>query len=186
MKYSDIRDSIQKSHPSDWNSIPCWGSGSGPSYRVEWDKMTGAGSEWELRLKEHSHIAAYKPDLGVTLAWGMPAYDDKHPEMKPDWLDKFPLVNSVEYFLIDTFWNGSVIDRDYYTVVDSQAYLPLPTPLFGEPGIGSADSQLERHEVTHYQVALTRLVNNLDNHQDSNFDRTLDRTGFVVVDGISE
>ncbi|PRZ34790.1 hypothetical protein CLV47_12322 [Antricoccus suffuscus] len=185
MKFTDVRDIIQSSRPSDWNYVPCWGSDSGPSYRTKWEKMTGPNSTWELHHQEHDHIAAYKPDVGVTLAWGMPMYADNHPEMTPDWIDKFPLVDSVSYYFIDVFWNGSVIDRDLYTVMDSRTYLPLPNPIYNETAVGSTAAR-ERYEVTHYQVALARLVNNLANHQDTDFDQALNRTGFALVDNISE
>lgn len=180
MKFDDLRAMIQSSTPADWNGIHCWGSGAGPAYRVDWDKGN-RGKEWELYFREHSHVAAYKPDLGLSLAWGMPATFDEDREMKPDWIENFPLVDGVSYYLIDTFWNGAVVDRGYYAVVDAEAYVPLPSAVFGRDD-NDGNPTLEHYEVNRYDVALARIANNLANHRDEDFDRVLSRTGFVVVD----
>lgn len=185
MKYDDLRATIEKSRPSDWNGIHCWGSGAGPAYREDWDKSTRGADNWQLHLRRHSHVAAYKADLGLTLAWGMEAHFDMKREMTPDWIKNFPLLDGVSYYLLDTFWNGSLVDRGMYASVDAEAYLPLPTPVYGrdnEEGVPT----LERLEVTRYDVALTRVVNILANHRGDDFDRVLNQAGVVVVDELSE
>lgn len=180
MKYADLRAAIESSRPDDWNGIHCWGAGSGPAYRVDWDKSQGA-DDWELYFRQHSHAAAFKPDLGLTLAWGMEASFDMQREMTPDWLENFPLVDGVTYYLLDTFWNGALVDRGYYTVVDAEAYIPLPSPIYGGDDAEGVPT-LDRYEVTRFDVAVTRIVHILANHRAEDYDRVLDRAGFVVTD----
>jgi hypothetical protein len=184
VQFSDVRDLIQSSQPGDWNGIHCWGSGSGPTYRMGWDKGK-RGDDWELYFRQHSHVAAFKPDLSLTLAWGMEAHFDMKREMTPDWIENFPLVDGVSYYLLDTFWNGALVDRGYYAPVDAEAYVPLPSPVYGRDDDEGVPT-LERYEVTRYDVALTRIVNVLANHRADDFDRVLSRTGFVIVDELSD
>lgn len=184
MKYDDLRAMIEKSHADDWNGIHCWGAGAGPTYRMGWDKGTRGDDKWELYFRQHSHVAAYKPDLGLSLAWGMEAHFDAKREMTPDWIENFPLVDGVSYYLLDTFWHGTLVDRGYYASVDAEAYVPLPSPVYGRDDDNGVPT-LERYEVTRYDVALTRIVNVLANHRAEDFERVLNQTGFVVVDELS-
>ena len=181
MKLDELRSTIAQSSPDDWNGIHCWGAGSGPAFLADWDKGTRGNDTWQLYLRQHSHVAAFKEDLSLTLAWGMGAYFDNNRDMTPDWLNNFPLVDGVNYYLLDTFWNGTLVDRGYYASVDAEAYVPLPSPVYGPDGEDGTPT-LRRLEVTRYDVAVTRIVNVLANHRADDFDRVLNQTGFVIVD----
>jgi hypothetical protein len=100
----------------------------------------------------------------------------------PDWVESFPLVDAVDYFWADIFWNGSLVDRHGLVSVDQgRIYLPLPTPIFKQV---EGETELDRYEVTRWHVAFARLVHYVEHQED--FDRSLERAGFHIVASLSD
>jgi hypothetical protein len=63
-------DRIVMSQPSDWNVI-----GGRPSYRDEFHQLQSGNRKW-LEIRSHYTVAAFMPDVSITLAWGLPVVDD--------------------------------------------------------------------------------------------------------------
>jgi hypothetical protein len=122
----DLREvilTISNSTPHDWNSISCWGMGSGPTYRDEFRFCeTGESDAGYLFHRSHTHVAAFIPNPLITIAWGL---DSPEPFEEP-WALEFPNRSAVSG-LVDVFYAGALVFRDVYVVVDGgRALLPLP------------------------------------------------------------
>lgn len=107
-----------KSKPTHWKVIPCGGGGAGPSFLDSWV----AGPDGEPVLAgSHTTRAAYRPDLQLSLAWGLLA----HEELVESWADVFDGTASSHF--VDFFWNGALVERGLYIAVDGgRCKLPIP------------------------------------------------------------
>ncbi|MGW4186312.1 hypothetical protein ACWEK2_29600 [Streptomyces albidoflavus] len=179
MRLSEIHRIIDESSNEDWHHIPCWGADAGPSFRDAWDKSTRSDS-WELHHDSHSHVLVYKENVQLSISWGV--WRDRMAGMTPDYIEAFPLVDSVDYFWADVFWNGSLVDRHGLVALDQgRIYLPLPTPIYKHV---DGETELDRYEVTRWHTAFARLLHYVE-HQE-NFDYALKRAKFHVVDRVSD
>ena len=123
MTLSELIDTIVSSSKEEWHSMACWGAMSGPSYR---DKLEFyyhyEGQPNVLHSVSHGMVASYKPDLSITLAWGLTANDD----FKEPWANKFPDPKASSHYA-DIFFNNALVYRELYVVVDGgRAKLPIP------------------------------------------------------------
>jgi hypothetical protein len=107
-----------KSKPSHWKVIPCGGAGAGPSFLESWV----AGPDGEPSLAgAHTMRAAYRPDISLSLAWGLVAHD----AFVESWTEVFDSAASSHF--VDFFWNGSLVERGLYVAVDGgRCKLPIP------------------------------------------------------------
>jgi hypothetical protein len=123
MTLAELFTKILSSNPGDWNVIPCAGGGSGPSYG---SKFTFAderdGQRFVLDEDSHSSVAAFRPDLSITMAWGLSHSDD----FEEPWANGFPDKRASSSFF-DVFYNNALVYRGVYVMVDGgRAKLPLP------------------------------------------------------------
>lgn len=127
MKLTDIMKSIVESMPHDWHWIPCWGGNGGPSYRGQWDANNaphqGAKPDkWWLDRREHSSVGVLKMNASITIAAGLEWLSD----FREPWANGFPDPKAHGKFA-DVFYNGSLVYRVSYVVVDGgRGTLPIP------------------------------------------------------------
>lgn len=142
MTFKDLLLTITKSSPSDWNVV----------HDVK--EMIGG----------HFSIATYKPDLSISMAWGI-EYRDRFDE---PWTSNFSDKNASGDYL-DLFYMGTLVDRTVLIFVDGgRAALPMPTTA-------------EDLTVSSGYAALARLVDNLQTRV-SQFDRYFKQAGLIEVD----
>lgn len=111
MGLEELRRLIAHSDRGDWNVISCFGR----PFFLPWRP----GGEFN----EHHARAAYRPNLAVGIAWGITDNEDFHE----DWSEKFPVQRAYSC-IADLFYNGMLVDRETYVVVDGgRACLPIPT-----------------------------------------------------------
>ncbi len=172
MTFEDVIETIASSEPDEWWSEACWGANSGPSYHYQpefWDLIDGATNV--LKVESHSNVASFKPDVSITMAWGLKCLDD----FREEWANKFPDPKASSCFL-DIFYNNALIFRDVYVNVDcGRAKLPLPDRKWDE----------EKKKVTALNVPerrhrLIKLVDSLE--YVSRFDYYFQSAGFTIVD----
>jgi hypothetical protein len=155
---------VTSSDPEDWHTTVCWGADSGPSYRDHFNfYRVYDGQSNVLFAKAHSLVACYKPDISVTMAWGLDAMTD----LEVPWAKKFPDPKAASHY-IDLFYNNALVFRTEYVSVDGgRANLPLPDEL----------------SVPRAYNALIRLVDHIGVTRISEYDTYFRRAGFQVVEG---
>jgi hypothetical protein len=117
-----------------------------------------------LREESHASVAVFKPDLSISLAWGLPSNSD----FKEPWANGFADPKASSAFL-DLFWMGTLVHRTTYVHVDGgRGNLPLPSP--------SGDELTVERDYS----ALIRLVDSLDHV--SQYDLFFKRAGFSEVE----
>ncbi|NIL86545.1 hypothetical protein RhoFasGS6_03949 [Rhodococcus fascians] len=168
MTLDELRTLIQESNATDWSAIKY----EGPTYR---DRLMGTGSGAAgdgVGVNSHHSTAIYRPDIDLTLAWGMPmdfrySGSVSNRDRTFDWSKKFP-DSEVSVELADFFWRGSLVERVAYVLVDSsRAVLPWALEYDG--------LKTDRYE---YDVA--RLVDGLAGR--NQFDEYFRRAGFTLAD----
>jgi hypothetical protein len=165
MTLEELLNEITSSEPEDWHTIGCFGSGAGPSYR---NKLTFfnvyEGQPNILFSDSHTTVAVYKPNLSITMAWGL----ECSKEFKEEWATKFPDPSASVDF-VDIFYNSALVYRDYYVVVDGgRAYLPMPN----YPN----DLSVPRR-----YSAFIKLIDRLVGRT-SDYDRFFNQAGLKIVD----
>lgn len=125
MDLEQLVHTVISSSRESWHIIPCWGAGSGPSYRSQFDmqhKFDGQAQQNLVSAVSHRVVASYKPDVAVTLAFGLVSSND----FKEAWATIFPNSRASAHHA-DLFYNGALVYRDAYVLVDGgKAKLPLP------------------------------------------------------------
>lgn len=180
MKLTEVHDLVILSSTEDWRVINCFDSASGPSYRDSWDKFEGQDG-WELVHGRHSMVATYRPDVALTIAWGLTTRIDQQPRRQPEWLQKFHSTKPVVGKFADVFWNGALIDRVEYETVDN-TYLPNAEPVYANSS-AIDDAELTGYEVARFDYELVRLIHILSgNSVAANYEDDFERAGFTVVD----
>jgi hypothetical protein len=173
MSFEEYFRVVTNSTRSDWNVILCWGSGSGPSYRDQLIVWTSGQSDFRnLEVKSHSLVAVYKPDLTISMAFGLESND----EFVEPWANRFPDPNASSHY-IDFFFGSNLIHRGLYVSVDGgRADLPLPRPHYSK-----IDHKLERVTITTKQDSFFRLFNQFEAQKD--YDSYRERAGFEIEEG---
>ena len=114
MTLDELITLVTSSTPEDWHTTVCWGADSGPSYRDHLNfYQVYDGQPNVLFAKAHSLVACYKPDLSVTMAWGLDAITD----FEEPWANKFPDPKAASHH-IDLFYNNALVFRTEYVSVD--------------------------------------------------------------------
>jgi hypothetical protein len=158
-----IRDMVRQSTADDWNKIE-----EGPTYRNRFGYSKGPGKQWRLEEDSHHTILVYKPDVDLTIAYGMHYQSQGRDEAEYEWSQAFAST-SVRTGFADIFWRGSLIDRvDYAIVDDHQGVLPLG---------GGADGL----KVTSLQVDVARLLHGITGKMNK-FDYFFDRVPFEITE----
>lgn len=174
MKLSEFGDTIVSSDKSDWTVEACWGGGAGPSYRYSIGSWVNiADSVNTLEVKVHTMIASYKPNLSISMAWGI----EHNNHFVEDWTDIFHDQSSSSSF-IDFFYNGVLVFRDIYVSVDGgRVSIPLPDISFRDSNSGERDRILS---VPRSKVDFFRMLNAMETSID--FDRYMKKVGFDITD----
>lgn len=170
MTLYDLIDTFIGSASSDWHSMSCWGYGSGPSYKDQfnfWDVYNGDPNV--LTHREHSNVASYKPDLSITIAWGIDV-GEKDDRVDRDWAKNNPDPSPGISHYLDFFYNGALVFRTSYCVVDG-GRCEIPFPNYDMAGNTTVPRQY--HDVI---KKLNEITGNGD------FDSYFGRTGITIVD----
>ncbi len=116
MRLQELLKSIIESDPNDWYTI------SSPTFR---DRLIGVSSSTEghwLEINSHHTTAVYKPDVSITLAWGL----DWKEDFDEPWAKSCPDPSASGDY-VDVYYNGSLVFRTVYITVDcGRAKLPMP------------------------------------------------------------
>ena len=128
MTLIDLIDTFLNSSKDDWNQISTWGYGSGPSYRNKFEfSKAYKGTEKVLHHFEHSNIASFKPNLSITIAWGL-SIGDEEDVIDRSWTKNNPNPEPGKGHYLDFFYNNSVVFRTSYCSVDGgRCEIPFPT-----------------------------------------------------------
>lgn len=155
MKFDELRQTIVDSHPSDWYPL----NRSGPTYRDRFTYWTDSDGVSGLIHDSHSSVAIFKPDIDITLAYGMghEVRDGHEPTLSFEWSKKFPDGEIREIVLADVFWRNSLIDRINYVYADGgRVLLPLG---FGHQGL----------KISKFEYLLTRLLDRISGHDEFDY-----------------
>src|SRR5262245_11182113 len=122
MTFSGYFEALLASRRADWVCHPCWGPGSGPSYRDAFVVKPAPGERRALAVESHSYLAVYKNDLSLSLAWGLPS----RAPVAEEWVAGLA-EQSASSVLVDFFYGPSLVYRDLALDIDGgRVYLPLP------------------------------------------------------------
>jgi len=166
------------SSPDDWNVV------HGPTYEIGFaEVLHGPASEqsgYELHPIEHEGRAAFKLDLAITIAWGMPTdgWSDvgERRTFNEEWATKFPDPEASSHF-VDFFFEGALVARERYVSVDSRCDLPMPEREFEGEG---EETKVTGLWITPWQRDFFRVLNGLQTSV--NYDSYLSRAGFEIRD----
>jgi hypothetical protein len=168
MTLDELLETVARSNRSDWRMESCWGARSGPSYRDHFSE----GLDGEVVVDSHSNIAAYKPDLSITIAWGLDCSDNFGEE----WTKNFTTPEASSSYL-DFFYNNALVFRDVFVTVDgARARLPVP----------KIEWDSDRKNITGYTVPLRRykIIRLLDSMEKiSEFDYYFEQSEFTLTEG---
>ena len=155
---------VRRSAPGDWYKIE-----EGPTYRNRFGYSKGPGQRWRLEEDSHSTVLVYRPDVDLTIAYGMLRYHlQGKDEPEYGWSQVFASA-SVRTGFADIFWGGSLIDRvDYAIVDDHQGVIPMGR---GRDGL----------QVTSFEVDVARLLHGIMG-KFNKFDFFFDRVPFEVTE----
>lgn len=113
MQYDEITHLITDSSPDDWEVLP------GMPLHLGWLTQMDAGTDehW-VKVDSHTHLAVYRANVGLRLAWGLKTGERMSFDGRP-W--------EVTGLLADAFWQGALVARWWVLHVDEGAcYLPQP------------------------------------------------------------
>jgi len=169
MKLVDLMTKILESHPEQWNTISCWGYGSGPSYKDHFTFYNVYEGESNiLNVESHSNICVFKDDIDIIMAYGLTANED----FKADWANKFPNPHASSK-IIDVFYRNSLVFRETYLVVDG-GRCEIPIPSYGK------DSELVVSKDYYNFIKLLEKISN-GSVSDNNFNSYFNQTGINII-----
>lgn len=163
MRLPDLIKTIVGSGQSDWWVLPCWGAGSGPTYRDQFIFHSQYdGQPNVMTVESHSNTATLIENASTTMTWGLESGRYSHT-----WLSKFEHADDATLDYVDVFYNGALVYRTKYVSVDEgRVYLPVP--------LG------ERLEVPTGYRSFVRLVHTLTIGSPEEFDSYYRRAGFTT------
>ncbi len=170
MRYDEVTSMITTSSTSNWEILQ-----SGPHYLDSFGEVSSSGQHW-IEVGYHDYLAVYKADVTLRMAWGMGMEDNLTFEgwIWPD--------RSISRFLVDGFLQGALVARWGLLSVDGgRCYLPSPNQEYEEESPGQYRGLGWTAPTSH--VALARLINNLVNRPEGEFDRYLQQTGLTETPG---
>lgn len=114
-------------------------------------------------------------DVDVCIEWGFPA-NNRDEEHHPWAIDARFSDPDVRTYLVDVFYRGSLVDREYVCAVDGhRAILPAPSARRVIDGPFMENEPIA-WRATQWETALARIVNGPRRE----FDRYLQRSGILV------
>jgi len=166
MTLDDLHRICVGSEPDDWRVID-----RGPQLLLpeahSWiNDDTGQHEQFE----SHLYRAAYKPNLSIGLAWGMPYLD----RFEAPWANRFPNPSASSH-LLDILYNGMLVDRHPRIYVDgSRAGLPLP-----EMEHIDDNATVTNLRITRWQYRFFALIDQLEGKAE--FQRYVEWATFEIV-----
>lgn len=176
MRLDQIHQLISQSRPDDWNDVK-----PGPVLPDAWSKTTG-GDGWEVYQQAHHTLLVYRPDVRLSIAYGMPEEPDglASTNQTPDWASNFTDNRGLRVKFADISWNGNLVDRYVVTPVDGgRAILPWPDVIIGERD-GQKAPEIVGHKVTALHADLARLLDETAGHR-SEFDHYMAQAGIQII-----
>lgn len=128
MTLTDLIDAFVSSSKNDWQQISTWGYGSGPSYKDQFQfSEIDNGNDNVLHHKEHSNVASFKPNLSITIAWGL-MMGDENDVVNRTWARNNANPDPGKGHYLDFFYNNALVLRTSYCSVDGgRCKIPFPT-----------------------------------------------------------
>lgn len=170
MTLNEFKKLIIGTSIEDWTNIPCWGAGTGPSYKElfsVWSK--GSGEFHNIEIESHAEIFSLKSNLLVSMACGITHNDDFIEE----WANSFPDKHASSSF-VDFFYSNQLVYRDIYVAVDGgRCRIPLP-----EMKINSETHKIEALVVQREKYNFFRILNG----SGYDYDSYMQRAGIEVID----
>ena len=165
MEFEKLMSIIENSSVDEWNVITCWGFGSGPSYKSKFDFYEVRDGIKSGTLVEESHgmYACYRPDVSISLAFGLLINDD----FKEEWANAFPDKSASSHY-VDIFFNNNLVERISYVNVDGgRAKLPIPKSI--------NDLSVKKRE-----YLIIKLIDNFESSE-RNFESYFNRANLRLV-----
>jgi len=157
---------INESNPEDWYTIS-----QGPTFRDQLNEITsnmetgGKKDEHWIELNSHHTTAVYRPDIAITISFGMSWQKD----FDEPWAKKCPDPHASGYY-VDVYYYGALVYRDVYVTVDGgRAKLPIP----------KSRTELIVPQGYHQFI---RLINSIQGPP-SQYDEYFGRVGLQIGDG---
>ncbi|OBA89340.1 hypothetical protein A5642_15150 [Mycolicibacterium mucogenicum] len=150
MTFDELRALIANSHARDWQRIKLMG----PTYRDRFGAWSSpADGTSGLDHDTHAELAVYRPDIDLTIAYGMPQSQHGH-SLTFKWSEAFPDSEIREISIADIFWRGSLVDRVNYVYVD------------GGRGIVPIGGGHQGLRINRYQLAVARLLSGIADYDE--------------------
>jgi len=134
----------------------------------------------DLEPRTHHLWAAYKPDVSIGMAVGLPCTvdaDGYSEVLSFDWA-AFP-DHKVTDLYADTFLNGMLIDRRVLVQVDGRVLMPVPRREIA--GMDVANGPRFANNVKKLDVDIARVVHCFERHGNcADFNYHLEQAGFIV------
>lgn len=171
MTLDELIDAFIASSPNDWNVTHCWGHNSGPSYRdkLQFHEVYNSSPN-VLTHSAHGMTASFKPDLSVTIAWGMDNEVTAEEKVRDEWTQNFPDRSGASLHYLDFFFCSALVLRvDYASVDGGRYYFPIPSR-----------NQPSGWKTEQRYAEVMKKLNEIVGH--SNFDLQLSISGITIVD----
>jgi len=164
MRLDELQTTISNSLPAEWQRIKL----SGPTYRDRFGAWSSpADGTSGIDHDSHVEVAVYRPDIDLTVAYGMPESQHEH-KLKFEWSANFPDSAIREISIADFFWRGSLVERVSYVYVDGgRGIVPLGG---GHQGL----------QITQYGLAAARLLSGIAEYHE--FDRYYSSVPYELQD----
>ncbi|UGT97752.1 hypothetical protein LTQ55_03710 [Mycobacterium intracellulare] len=164
MTLDDLRTITVSSTRRDWSRIKA----AGPTCRDRFGSWSSAADGTSgVEHDSHTEVAAYRPYIDLTIAYGMPeSQHDRNLSFAGS--DNFPDSNIREISIADIFWRGSLVDRVNYVCVD------------GGRGIAPLGRGNQGLSITQYALAVARLLSGIADYRE--FDRYYSSVSFEMQD----
>jgi hypothetical protein len=166
MKLQDAYAILEKGNPDDWQYV---------------DGLTYGGFQQIIRVdaslievESHHFRAIYKPDIGLSLAWGYPDQE----QFSESWAEGFADSKASSHFL-DLQWNGIIVKRWQRVTVDG-GRCGLPVPRIDLDRTNPSRRGITAHWISGYTAKLFELVETLERGHTSQFYKYLGQAGIEV------
>lgn len=171
MTLEELIEIVVNSKQDEWNVISCWGANGGPSFKDRfnfWNVYEGDTNV--LTYKSFPDTASYKPNLSITMAWGLNVYEnDKDGRVDRPWATCFPDPSPGHSDFLDLYFNNALVFRISYVSVDG-GRCKIPFPYYREDGTTYCHRLL-----TDFMRSVNRITS-MDN-----FDFYFNQTGIEII-----
>lgn len=172
MNLPELRAFIMQRDADDFHEI-----GSGPLFHPAFTVLfMGGGKDGRITdVATHDTRLVCIDDIDICIEWGLPA-NNREEEHHP-WADEASFPDpDVRTYLVDVFYRGTLVDREYVCSVDGgRAILPAPSARRVIDGPFMKNEPIA-WRVSPWETAIARIVNGPRRE----FDRYLKQSGILV------